>query len=59
MVALMINKGSDIKYLNWVNQAKQDLANFSVPKYLRIMKNFPKTQTGKIQKHIKNGIGLY
>ena len=23
---------NDIKYLNWVNQAKQDLANFSVPK---------------------------
>ena len=58
MVALMINKGSDIKYLNWVNQAKQDLANFSVPKYLRIMKNFPKTQTGKIQKHLLKKEGI-
>ena len=58
MVALMINKGSDIQYLNWVNQAKQDLANFSVPKYLRIMKNFPKTQTGKIQKHLLKKEGI-
>ena len=58
MVALMINKESDVKYLNWINQAKQDLAKFSVPKYLRIMKNFPKTQTGKIQKHLLKKEGI-
>ena len=58
MVALMINKGSDVKYLNWINQAKQDLANFSIPKYLRIMKSFPKTHTGKIQKHLLKKEGI-
>ena len=30
---------------------KNNLAKFSIPKYLRIMKEFPKTQTGKIQKN--------
>jgi crotonobetaine/carnitine-CoA ligase len=34
-----------------INTTKRNLAKFSVPKYLRIMKEFPKTQTGKIQKN--------
>ena len=58
MVALMLNKGADIKYTNWINKVKLDLASFSVPKYLRVMNDFPKTTTGKIQKNLlkKDGI---
>ena len=32
-------------------KAKSNLAKFAIPKYLRIMEEFPKTQTGKIQKN--------
>ena len=32
-------------------KAKVNLAKFAIPKYLRVMDEFPKTQTGKIQKN--------
>ena len=51
MVALMIIKGSKIEYSKWINKVSADLAKFAIPLYLRVMKNFPKTQTGKIQKN--------
>ena len=34
-----------------LNKVKKNLATFAIPKYIRIMDNFPKTQTGKIQKN--------
>ena len=51
MVALMTNRDISINFEDLINTAKRNLAKFSVPKYLRIMKEFPKTQTGKIQKN--------
>ena len=32
-------------------KTKINLAKFAIPKYIRVMKEFPKTQTGKIQKN--------
>jgi crotonobetaine/carnitine-CoA ligase len=51
MVSLMTNTDISINFEDLINTAKRNLAKFSVPKYLRIMKEFPKTQTGKIQKN--------
>ena len=49
--ALMKNDNTSIDYNDLLNQAKKNLATFAIPKYIRIMKNFPKTQTGKIKKN--------
>ncbi|MBT5406091.1 MAG: AMP-binding protein, partial [Gammaproteobacteria bacterium] len=51
MVALMKNDNTSIDYNDLLNQAKKNLATFAIPKYIRIMKDFPKTQTGKIKKN--------
>ena len=51
MVALMRNDNTSIDYNDLLNQAKKNLATFAIPKYIRIMKDFPKTQTGKIKKN--------
>jgi crotonobetaine/carnitine-CoA ligase len=51
MVSLMTNTDISINFEDLINTTKRNLAKFSVPKYLRIMKEFPKTQTGKIQKN--------
>ncbi len=58
MVALMLEKSSDIKFIDLLNEIKSDLATFAVPKYMRVMKDFPKTQTGKIQKHLLKKEGI-
>ena len=34
-----------------LEKTKKNLAKFAIPKYIRVMKEFPKTQTGKIQKN--------
>ena len=51
MVALMVNKDISINFVELLTLAKSNLAKFAIPKYLRIMEEFPKTQTGKIQKN--------
>ena len=51
MVALMTNRDVTINFQDLINLAKRNLAKFSIPKYIRIMEEFPKTQTGKIQKN--------
>ena len=51
MVALMANKEVAINFVELLTLAKSNLAKFAIPKYLRIMEEFPKTQTGKIQKN--------
>jgi crotonobetaine/carnitine-CoA ligase len=51
MVALMTNNHVSINFEELLVMAKRNLAKFAIPKYLRIMKEFPKTQTGKIQKN--------
>ena len=58
MVALMIIKGSKIEYSKWINKVSADLAKFAIPLYLRVMKSFPKTQTGKIIKHALRTEGI-
>jgi len=58
MVALMIVQGSKIEYSEWIKNVTSDLAKFSIPLYLRVMKNFPKTQTGKIIKHALRKEGI-
>jgi crotonobetaine/carnitine-CoA ligase len=51
MVALMTKTDISINFEDLINTVKKNLAKFSIPKYLRIMEDFPKTQTGKIQKN--------
>ena len=58
MVALLVINGANLKYKKWIEEARKNLASFSVPKYIRIMSNFPKTSTGKIQKHLLKKEGV-
>ena len=51
MVALMLNENHIIDFSDLLKKAKINLAKFAIPKYIRIMNEFPKTQTGKIQKN--------
>ena len=51
MVALMIDNKINIDFDELLEKTKKNLAKFAIPKYIRIMKEFPKTQTGKIQKN--------
>ena len=46
-------------FLKWLAVGVGGLAIlFSVPKFLRVMRSFPKTQTGKIQKHLLKKEGI-
>jgi crotonobetaine/carnitine-CoA ligase len=47
----MTNNHVSVNFEELLVMAKRNLAKFAIPKYLRIMKEFPKTQTGKIQKN--------
>ena len=58
MVAIILKEGSSKKFKQWIQKSRENLASFSVPKYIRIMKTFPKTNTGKIQKHILKNNGI-
>ena len=51
MVALMIDNKSCIDFDELLEKTKINLAKFAIPKYIRVMREFPKTQTGKIQKN--------
>jgi len=51
MVALMKDQNAIIDYNDLLLKAKVNLAKFAIPKYIRVMDEFPKTQTGKIQKN--------
>ena len=51
MVALMKDQNAIIDYNDLLLKAKVNLAKFAIPKYIRFMDEFPKTQTGKIQKN--------
>jgi len=58
MVALLIIEGASFKYKKWIEEVKKNLADFAIPKYIRIMLDFPKTSTGKIQKHLLKKEGV-
>ena len=49
--ALMKNNDVSVDFVELLSKAERNLAKFAIPKYLRIIKEFPKTQTGKIQKN--------
>ena len=51
MIALMVNKNTNIEHSNLLTKARINLAKFAIPKYIRIMDQFPKTATGKVQKN--------
>ena len=51
MVALMTDNITNIDFDELLEKTKINLAKFAIPKYIRVMKEFPKTQTGKIQKN--------
>ena len=51
MIALMLNKNTNIEHSNLLTKARINLAKFAIPKYIRIMDQFPKTATGKVQKN--------
>ena len=58
MVALLVIKDANLKYKKWIEEVRKNLASFSIPKYIRIMKDFPKTSTGKIQKRLLKKEGI-
>ena len=58
MIALMVRNSKEKNYLKWIKDASPNLANFSMPKYIRIVKNFPKTGTGKIKKYLLKEEGI-
>ena len=47
----MLKENHIIDFSELLKKAKINLAKFAIPKYIRIMNEFPKTQTGKIQKN--------
>ena len=48
MVALMLVENVVINFEKWISDDRINLAKFAVPRYLRVMDDFPKTQTGKL-----------
>ena len=58
MVALMIDNKINIDFDELLEKIKINLAKFAIPKYIRVMKEFPKTQTGKIIKHALRTEGI-
>ena len=53
MVALMIDNKINIDFDELLEKTKINLAKFAIPKYIRVMKEFPKTQTGKIKNKLR------
>ena len=58
MISIMLVEGAEIKFESWIKIAELDLPNFAIPKFIRIVGDFPKTQTGKIQKHLLKKEGI-
>ncbi len=48
VVALMLVENVVINFEKWISDDRINLAKFAVPRYLRVMDDFPKTQTGKL-----------
>ena len=46
----MIDNKINVNFVELLEKTKKNLPKFAIPKYIRLMKEFPKTQTGKIQK---------
>lgn len=49
---IRLRKGSDLSYESLVEFCTGNMAYFKIPKQLLIRDSFPKTQSGKIQKHL-------
>ena len=58
MISIMLVEGAEINFESWIKIAELDLPNFAIPKFIRIVGDFPKTQTGKIQKHLLKKEGV-
>ena len=54
----MVKNSEERNYLKWIKDASPNLANFSMPKYIRIVRDFPKTGTGKIKKYLLKEEGI-
>ena len=50
MVAILLKQNASIDIEQWVNSASSDIPKFAIPRYVRVVKELPKTQTGKIRK---------
>lgn len=51
-VCVRLQKGADLSHKTLVDFCTGKLAYFKIPRHLYIMDNFPKTQSGKIQKNV-------
>lgn len=50
LAAIKVVEGMELKKEDVINYCKLNLANFKVPKYIWLVKEYPMTQSGKIQK---------
>lgn len=50
MIAVLLKENGTININHWINTASKDLPVFAVPRYVRVVSELPKTQTGKIRK---------
>ena len=53
MVALMIDNKTNIDFDELLEKTKINLAKFAIPKYIRVMKEFPKHKQVRSKKQAK------
>ena len=50
MVAILLKQNASTDIDRWIKSASDDLPKFAIPRYVRVVEELPKTQTGKIRK---------
>jgi len=58
MIAVLLKKDAQADIDSWINSAANDLPAFALPRYVRIVDELPKTQTGKIRKVVLREAGI-
>jgi len=58
MASISLVEGHALKEEDLVDFLKEDLPKFAVPRYIRIVKEFPKTETQRIIKKELEKIGI-
>ena len=58
MAVLVAKPGESIDYAHLIRFLEPRMAHFMVPRYLEVIDELPKTQTGKIQKFTLRARGL-
>jgi len=58
MIAVLLKQGAQADIDHWIDSAAKDLPVFASPRYVRIVDELPKTQTGKIRKVVLREEGI-